>query len=69
MIDHLNQRVDEARLRQALQRIEKQEIILKDVDRFSPFAFPIFVDRLREKLSSEKLIDRVKKMQQQLEKD
>jgi ATP-dependent Lhr-like helicase len=65
----LQYQLDEARLRQALQRIEQQEIILKDVDRFSPFAFPIFVDRLREKLSSEKLIDRVKKMQKQLEKD
>jgi ATP-dependent Lhr-like helicase len=65
----LQYQLDEARLRQALQRIEKQEIILKHVDQFSPFAFPIFVDRLREKLSSEKLIDRVKKMQKQLEKD
>lgn len=65
----LQYQLDEARLRQALQRIQKQEIILKHVDRFSPFAFPIFVDRLREKLSSEKLIDRVMKMQKQLEED
>ena len=65
----LQYQLDEARLRQALQRIHNQEIILKHVDRFSPFAFPIFVDRLREKLSSEKLIDRVKKMQKQLEED
>lgn len=65
----LQYQLDEARLRQALQRIQKQEIVLKQVDRFSPFAFPIFVDRLREKLSSEKLIDRVKKMQKQLEEN
>ncbi|MCG2587439.1 ligase-associated DNA damage response DEXH box helicase [Rhodohalobacter sulfatireducens] len=65
----LQYQLDEARLRQALQRIHKQEVVLKHVDRFSPFAFPIFVDRLREKLSSEKLIDRVKKMQKQLEED
>lgn len=65
----LQYQLDEARLRQALQRIKKQEIVLKHVERFSPFAFPIFVDRLREKLSSEKLIDRIKKMQKQLEED
>jgi ATP-dependent Lhr-like helicase len=39
------------------------------VDRFSPLAFPIFVDRLRERLSSEKLLDRIMKMQKELEKD
>ncbi|TVR12805.1 MAG: DNA ligase-associated DEXH box helicase, partial [Balneolaceae bacterium] len=59
--------LDEARLRTALARIEKQQIIVKEIDRFSPFAFPIFVDRLRERMSSEKLIDRVMKMQKQLE--
>jgi ATP-dependent Lhr-like helicase len=59
---------DEARLRKALQRINGQSIVIKDVDRFSPFAFPIYVDRLRERLSSEKLLDRIMKMQKQLEK-
>lgn len=63
----LSQQLDEARLRKALQRINSQNVILKEVDRFSPFAFPIYVDRLRERLSSEKLIDRIRKMQQQLE--
>ena len=65
----LDQQLDEARLRQALKRINKQEIFVKDVDRFSPLAFPIFVDRLRERLSSEKLLDRIMKMQKELEKD
>lgn len=65
----LQVQLDEARLRKALQRIQRQEIVFKEIDRFSPLAFPIFVDRLRERLSSEKLIDRVKKMQKQLEKD
>jgi len=58
---------DEARLRKALQRINQQSIVIKEVDRFSPFAFPIYVDRLRERLSSEKLLDRIMKMQKQLE--
>lgn len=60
--------LDEIRLRKALNKIQKQEIILNHTKRFTPFAFPIMVDRLREKLSSEKLIDRIKKMQLQLEK-
>jgi len=58
---------DEARLRKALHRINHQTIVIKEVDRFSPFAFPIYVDRLRERLSSEKLLDRIMKMQKQLE--
>lgn len=65
----LQYQLDEARLRQALARIGTQEIVLKEIDRFSPFAFPIFVDRLRERMSSEKLIDRVMKMQKKLEAD
>lgn len=63
----LSTQLDEARLRLALQRIQKQTVIIKEIDRFSPFAFPIYVDRLRERLSSEKLIDRIEKMQRQLE--
>ncbi len=65
----LSTQLDEARLRVALRRIQGQDVIVNEIDRFSPFAFPIFVDRLRERLSSEKLIDRVRKMQAQLEKD
>lgn len=60
--------LDEIRLRKALLNISRQKIILNYPERFTPFAFPIMVDRLREKMSSEKLIDRVRKMQLQLEK-
>ncbi len=54
--------LEEARLRKALDRISKQKIIIKEPERPTPFAFPIMVDRTREKLSSEKLEDRIKKM-------
>lgn len=60
--------LDEARLRKALKTIQSQRIILKRPERFTPLAFPIMVDRLRERLSSEKLIDRVRRMQVQLKK-
>ena len=77
--DHLllRQAYDEAfdvqmelpRLRQALERIKGQTIILKDPGKFTPFAFPILVDRLRDRLTSEELEDRIKKMTERLERD
>ncbi len=60
--------VEEWRLRQALSRINSQEIRLTYPDRPTPFAFPILVDRLRERMSTEKLEDRIKKMTLQFEK-
>lgn len=54
--------LEEARLRRALDRISRQKIIITHPDQPTPFAFPIIVDRLREKLSSEKLEDRIRKM-------
>jgi len=63
----LSYQLDEVRLRKALRRIQSQQITLKQTERFTPFAFPIMVDRLRERLSSESLVDRVQRMQLQLE--
>ena len=55
--------LEEARLRRALERINKQKIIIREPALPTPFAFPIMVDRLsRDKLTSERLEDRVKKM-------
>lgn len=54
--------LEETRLRRSLGRIAHQKIIIKYPERPTPFAFPIMVDRLREKLTSEKLEDRVKRM-------
>lgn len=54
--------LEEARLRAALDRISQQKITIMYPDKPTPFAFPIIVDRLREKLTSEKLEDRIRKM-------
>jgi ATP-dependent helicase Lhr and Lhr-like helicase len=54
--------LEEARLRRALDRIKQQKIILARPDKPTPFAFPIMVDRMREKLTSEKLEDRIRRM-------
>ncbi|MEZ4800542.1 MAG: ligase-associated DNA damage response DEXH box helicase [Flavobacteriales bacterium] len=50
------------RLKEALKRINEQNIVLKKPDKPTPFAFPIMVDRLREKMTSETLEDRIAKM-------
>lgn len=60
--------LEEGRLRLALERINHQNIIWKNCDKPTPFSFPIITDRLREKLSSEKLEDRIQRMLKQLEK-
>lgn len=64
----MNQQMEEARLRNMLERIQQSEIILTFPKQLTPFCFPVKVDSMRETLTSEKLEDRVRKMQQQLEK-
>lgn len=61
------QQMEETRLRTALQRIQHSNIILKFPERLTPLSFPIVVDGLnRNNLSTEKLEDRVRRMQEQL---
>lgn len=52
--------LEESRMRRALHRISKQKMVITNPDRPTPFSFPILVDRMREKITSEKLEDRVK---------
>ena len=55
--------LEEGRLRLSLERIASQEIVWKSCEKATPFSFPLITDRMsREKLSSEKLADRIKKM-------
>jgi len=63
----LDQQMEEVRLRDMLERIQQSAIVITFPQQLTPFCFPIKVDSMREDLSSEKLEDRVKKMQQQLE--
>lgn len=63
--ESLDQQLEERRLREALERINGQDFIFRYMDRPSPFAFPILVDRLRDEMTSEKLEDRVNKLLKQ----
>jgi ATP-dependent Lhr-like helicase len=63
------QQMEEVRLRQAMQRIMTNPIIITFPERYTPLSFPIIVDGLnRNNLSTEKLEDRIKKMQAALVK-
>ncbi len=64
----LERQLEQSRLAAALARIAAGRIIVVNVPQPTPFAFPLLVDRLRERLSSEKLADRVRSMQLALER-
>lgn len=59
----LDQQMEEERLRRMLERIQKSKIVLTFPQSLTPFCFPIKVDSMRENLTSEKLEDRIRKMQ------
>jgi ATP-dependent Lhr-like helicase len=54
--------LEEGRLRLALERIANQVITIKNLSKPSPFCFPIMVDRLRERMTTESLESRIEKM-------
>ncbi len=62
----VDQQVDQGKMVLALQKINRQKIIVKHPVQFTPFSFPIMVDRLsRTSISSESLEDRIAKIQAQ----
>jgi ATP-dependent helicase Lhr and Lhr-like helicase len=58
----LDQQLEEHRLRQTLEKMHHMEWIFTYPDKPGPFAFPILVDQMRERYTSEKLEDRIRKM-------
>jgi ATP-dependent Lhr-like helicase len=64
----MEQQMEEVRLRNMLERIQRSAIILTWPKQLTPFCFPVKVDSMRENMSSEKLEDRIRKMQALLEK-
>jgi len=65
----MEQQMEEERLRNMLQRVIKGKIVITFPERLTPFCFPIKVDSMRENMTSEKLEDRVKRMQFQLQRE
>ncbi len=64
----MEQQMEEERLRNMLQRIQQGNIVITFPRQLTPFCFPIKVDSMRENLSSEKLEDRVRRMQTRLQR-
>jgi ATP-dependent Lhr-like helicase len=64
----LEKQLEQSRLARTLVRIGAGRISVKDVERPTPLAFPLLVDRAREQVSSEKLLDRVRRMLAPLER-
>ncbi len=56
------------RLSEAMTRLAEANLVIKHPPKPTPLAFPILVDRLRMKLSSEKLADKIARLQKQFEK-
>ncbi len=63
----MDMQMEKDKVTEAIKRINSQEIVLKVPGQFTPFSFPIMVDRLsRTSISSESLEDRIAKMKAQL---
>jgi ATP-dependent Lhr-like helicase len=65
----LDLQLERQRLEEAMERLSGAKLVLKQPPKPTPLAFPILVDRLRMKLSSEKLADKIARLTQQLQKD
>ncbi len=64
----LKNQLDWERLRRTLDRIQHCEIVWNKPQRPTPLAFSLLVDRLRDRMSTETLLERVRRMQAELEK-
>jgi ATP-dependent helicase Lhr and Lhr-like helicase len=64
----LERQLESSRIGRTLERLARSRVVLTYPDRTPPLAFPLLVDRIRERVSSESLADRVRRMQLALER-
>ena len=64
----LERQLERTRLGHTLQRLSNSKVVITNPPRTPPLAFPLLVDRNRERVSSEKLADRIRRMQRTLER-
>lgn len=60
--------IERGRIQLVFEELEQKTIIWKNCSQPTPFSFPLITDRIRSKLSSENVEDRIKKMYLQLNK-
>lgn len=58
----LEQQFEWTRLRGALARLRASELVVREIAHPTPLAFPLFIDRLGSRLSTEDLVTRVERM-------
>ena len=63
----LERQLESSRLARTLVRLAKASVVITQPRRTPPLAFPLLVDRARERVSSESLGDRIRRMQLVLE--
>ena len=64
----LERQLERTRLGHTLERLSRSKVVITEPRRTPPLAFPLLIDRTRDKVSSEKLADRVRRMQRALER-
>lgn len=64
----LERQLESTRLGVALERLSRANVVVTTPKRPTPLAFPLLIDRTREKVSSESLGDRIRRMQLALER-
>ena len=62
----LEQQLELERLSMALERLQQFRLVFQSTKRPSPLAFPLLVERLSARLSNESLLERIKRLKQQL---
>jgi ATP-dependent Lhr-like helicase len=67
-MEAMEQELEMHRLRECLQALELRKRVYLTPPKPTPFAFPLMIERLRERISTEKLSDRVQRMVADLEK-
>ena len=60
--------MERGRMQLVFEALEQKTIVWKNCSQPTPFSFPLITDRMRSKISSESVEDRIKKMYLQLEK-
>lgn len=65
----LQRQFEQSRLARTLERLESARLVIRSMPRPSPLGFPLVIERLRGRLSSETISDRIEKMKQAWLKD
>lgn len=64
----INSQMETPRLAAALQRMRSLELIWQNIQRPSPFGFPLLAERLSSRLTNESLRDRLERLKKQWNK-